>query len=123
MTTMLETLEETIAAYTSDTRGVDDDEECQYYANGRMCAVGRCMLRPQDFKEAGDAADLLKDHCFRTLDELLKPNYHGFPIQFWSVLQTFHDSGPNWDMTGLSDIGHGRAQLIREEYIDAKSPS
>jgi len=117
MTTMLETLNETIDAYTHGSRGLDVARECQYYANGRTCAVGRCMLRPQDFQEAGDANDLVKDHCDgKTLDELLKPDYHGFPLTFWVVLQSLHDSCKNWNETGLTNTGRKNAQLIRETH-------
>jgi len=116
MTTMLETLDETIATYTHGSRGLDVAGECQYYDNGRMCAIGRCMLHPENFRNAGDAHDLVKDYCDKSLDELLKPDYHGFPIRFWADLQSLHDSITNWDETGLTGTGRNKAQQIREHF-------
>jgi len=113
MKTMLEILDEPAAAYTSETRALDDEGACQYFANGRMCAVGRCMTDPKSFFDAGDVDDLAENHDF---NEVLKPEYRGFTIEFWSVLQWLHDKSANWDSLGLSPHGAEDVISIKKQF-------
>jgi len=90
MTTMLETLNETLAAYTSETRAVDEKGMCRFLTNdGRMCALGRCMREPRKFA-------VMEDFDFN-----LRPEYRGYPIGFWAALRTLHDTACFWNDKGL----------------------
>ena len=110
MTTMLETLNETVAAYTSKTRAVEIGG-CRYFTNGRCCAIGRCMIDPEKYKDyAGDA------ESFQDLDSLLKPEYRGFPIDFWLALQYLHDIPMNWNNEGLSENGKTTVERIKKRF-------
>lgn len=112
MTTMLETLNETTAAYTSKTRAVDPESGgCRYFAQGKCCAVGRCMLDPEVYKNY-----LGNVNRFGDLDSLLKPEYRGFPIDFWLDLQDLHDWDGNWNETGLTTLGKKKVRDIKEEF-------
>lgn len=112
MTTMLETLDETTTAYTRITRAARTSGGCYYYMEGgRMCAVGRCMSKPQMFAHNGSRA------CELNLDPLLKPEYRGFPDDFWNKLQELHDESDNWDSDGLTKAGRDVVLDIKE-YIN-----
>ena len=76
---------------------------CRYITDdGRKCAVGRCMLNPREHACAATVTSLSYRYNF---DDLLKPEYRGFPIQLWEELQTFHDYDGNWTNKGLSARG------------------
>lgn len=113
MTTMLQTLNETVAAYTSKTRAVNpENESCRYFIDGKCCAVGRCMIDPKKYKDfSGNVTR------FHALDLLLKPEYRGFPIYFWIELQVLHDSKFNWDEEGLTEEGKKKVAAIIKEYL------
>lgn len=112
MTTMLETLNETAAAYTRNTRAVDPENGgCRYFMNGRCCAVGRCMLNPEQHENYLGGVNRFSD-----LDALLKSEYRGFPIDFWRDLQDLHDWEDNWDENGLTETGKTKVANIKEEF-------
>ncbi len=111
---MLETLDETVAAYTSKTRAVDaENEGCRYFAitSGRCCAVGRCMEDPEKYKDFLGSANR-----FYALDLLLKPEYRGHPTDFWLDVQDLHDWEDNWDEDGLTEAGKQRVVTIKEAH-------
>lgn len=111
MKTMLETLNETIAAYKSDTRAVGVTGKCQYKTmTGLMCAVGRCMTDPGAVPPAPNSVHVLSKDGL--LEGLLKPEYQGFPPTFWASLQRLHDSGLNWNLHGLSERGVNEVNLL-----------
>ena len=104
MKTMLETLNEIIAAYTSDTRAVDSHGKCHYLTKtGLMCAVGRCMIDPGETPPDPNSVYVLAHKGL--LEGLLKSEYRGFPISFWVALQCLHDLRVNWTSDGLSKRG------------------
>ncbi len=105
------------------TTGVFDN--CQYQLDrpdGTVCycAVGRCLkpealevihaVEVQPLGLVTSARRLLStvkyehkknggdpDECsFATFDDLLKPEYHGHPVEFWTQLQELHDDPANW---------------------------
>jgi len=116
MTTMLETLDETVEAYTSETRAAYEQGGCSYLTDdGRMCAIGRCMLSPGDFmlfQSVRDIADSLDEG----IDSVLKPEYRGYPLAFWEALQDLHDTKSNWDERGLTALGREAADEIAEDH-------
>lgn len=138
--TALEILEETIAYYSEDPSrrastakpvpksGIvsGTPNTCWYYTeDGRMCAVGRCLLDPEKLIGfEGDAvalrgelvataakadSDSTESQCF------LRPQYRGHSLAFWNRLQRLHDADPNWDQNGLTEIGRIDAEEIRQK--------
>ncbi len=110
MKTRKEILLETAGAYTSETRSVAENraDGCKYLGpDGRRCAFSRCC------KDDEETAKILKD-CegmpasglfYAHGDKLLKPEYQGNSIEFWSHVQSLHDCSYNWDENGLSEMG------------------
>lgn len=118
MTTMLETLRETSEAYTSETRAIASvgSVNCQYLTDdGRMCAIGRCMLHPEDFTDTESIRDIY-ERADDDADEIMKPEYRGYPLEFWDELQDLHDTSANWDHWGLSPAGRKQARDIAAEF-------
>ncbi len=111
---MLETLNETAAAYTSKTRGIDQYSSCRYYTNGTCCAVGRCLQDPKRFAYVGGTVITFnRDH---NLESSLKPEYRGYPMTFWRDLQWLHDNGDHWDENGLSEAGKKEVAKIKGNF-------
>jgi len=114
MTTMLQTLDETAGAYTSKTRAIARDGSCWYFQAGKCCAVGRCLEDPKRFSSVDANVSYLDAEY--GLDSILKPEYRGFPLTFWTVLQRLHDNEDNWDENGLSEHGKQSAKRIKEKF-------
>lgn len=94
MKTMLEILNETIGAYTSKTRAINASGCCVFLTHdGKMCAIGRCLITPGGLNVVED------------LESILKPEYRGYPPAFWAALQVLHDHARFWNDEGLSDTG------------------
>lgn len=111
--TAREILEETAAFYTSENRAVvkgghgnHGSVSCHYLTNdGKMCAVGRCLIDPSEITNE-PVIDIPQ------LEDRLKSEYRGHPIDFWSDLQDLHDSPNNWNREGLSTQGEDERDLI-----------
>lgn len=114
--TKLEILEETKNFYTEDpTRRATSDNGCRYLTDdGRMCAVGRCLipnsqlnvcyLYNDNFKSATEAINVSVNNI-KNLEEILKEEYRGHSKGFWSLLQSFHDREEHWSASGLTVEG------------------
>ncbi len=111
---MLETLNETVAAYTSETRAIDTGGSCRYFKAGRCCAVGRCLENPKRFASVKNRVSYLDTEY--SLDLILKLAYRGFSLSFWIYLQELHDGGENWDKNGLSDVGKRAVRHIKRKF-------
>lgn len=123
-------LKETVEYYSEDPEGRRgmNGGMCSYKTeDGKMCAVGRCIIHPELFQEAGagDFDNLLQyipDYDFEDLAEkdienlgddhegniskILKPEYkHLTDLQFWSTLQSLHDYCNFWNKKGLTEEG------------------
>jgi hypothetical protein len=105
MKTENEIIKETVEFYWADPAGrrAASDIACEYLtADGRMCAVGRC-LTPEHATRASDilcSASALPGLLCTPLDELLRPEYRGHSVNFWSNLQTLHDDDLSWRTEG-----------------------
>lgn len=107
-----EILTETVLFYAEDpSRVARTDVGCMYLtADGRKCAVGRCMqddLSSALFNVIGGVTDLQDTACeilgnSSTLDDVLKPQYRGQSLKFWQNLQALHDNSGNWRPTPRS---------------------
>ena len=100
---------------------------CEYLVkeNGNMCAVGRCALDAAKLQEDFGGDDVFgisgksaenenqgeydeNDETINHLDSLLKPEYRGHSLHFWSELQNFHDNSSYWNKEGLTERGRDR---------------
>lgn len=125
MKTMMEILDETLNYYVGhpERRAIGDTKPGCYYLspNGQMCAVGRCCIDPKN----GDTEDkynlwsfsLTQDRYWSNaiLNDHLKEEYRGHPINFWIKLQQLHDCNHYWNLEGqLTPIGEASVQDLKD---------
>jgi hypothetical protein len=117
----LKLIDETVAYYAADPqrRRAKDNSGCSYETDdGRRCAVGRCLQDPRYIQivvVTPLACSALPDRMqASTLDELLKPEYRGYPEELWRLLQRLHDSTVYWNTNGLTLTGRERVDTIKE---------
>lgn len=129
MKSKVEIIEETANYYTSENRGIVQNQSetevnlsnlgtpefCQYYTpDGKMCGVGRCMINPQRVEERFH--DAMVCAMGDTLDDHLKPEYRGHFIEFWEAIQNFHDTAKFWNENGLTEEGLTRKNYLIKNY-------
>lgn len=121
--TTKEIVKQVADTYTLNNRSIEifcGGEECRYQTkDGNMCAVGMCMNEPslEEFGTViGDVYELDKmvknQRNEQGLDYLLKEEYKGHPLAFWSALQSLHDNWKYWDEDGLNPRGRDKAKQI-----------
>lgn len=106
---------------------LEDPKNRLAYANGgcfygrpggetRNCALGRCMTDAalERFWDSGHAADVLAKTC-GSLDQFLKPEYHGHSTEFWDDLQRLHDGAAHWSL----EDSQPRRQFVTACFPDA----
>lgn len=101
MKSKIEIIEETIAYYEEDpSRRAMIGTSCAYKTdNGNMCAVGRCLTEQglafaSEFANESDVYGLYETN--EGLDDILKEEYRGHELSFWSDLQSLHDTSSYW---------------------------
>lgn len=143
--TKLEIIEETYRFYNADTskraakprQGSDSRTVCEYLnSDGNKCAFGRVMTDEaieQFGNHGGPVSDLIDERfddehedmiCTNDLDserqyyidQIVKPQYQGHSVEFWSDLQTFHDTDLFWDEDGLTIHGHTHLQELKTRW-------
>ena len=100
-----EIIDET-SLYTTSTRA-KSNYGCRYLTDdGRMCAVGRCII-PSLLKEFDTDNNGLpvSDTSDTDLEKVLQEQYRGHEKSFWLSIQAFHDGDSLWTKTGMSDRG------------------
>lgn len=88
------------------------------------CGVG-FFLKPEyqtvDFEYNMDAAGTIGPACMY-LDDYLRPEVQGYPIEFWIEVQLMHDQDCNWDQheegdgQSLNSEGQYQFDIILETY-------
>ena len=106
MKTENEIIKETVEYYWQDPKGrrAASDIACEYLtADGRMCAVGRCLTPEHAARAANIICDVgrLPGLLEASLEEILQPEYRGHPVSFWDNLQTLHDTTRAWETEEL----------------------
>ncbi len=134
---MLKVLSETVQYYCEDPsrRGISAEGACLYYdpETDNCCAVGRCLEDPISAEGDWGAVEDLFDADFEG-EAILKEEYRGLPIKFWSQLQNWHDDGDLWsdnegippgqpgynrtDCCGMDHQLAAEAQTIRDNIND-----
>ena len=110
--------------YDNSNRGVGEFG-CVYFNSntGNKCAVGMCMTNEalDEFGEFDDSAHGLNEHIVeqgREFDLMLKPEFRGHAVDFWDLLQNFHDTNDNWCYRGLTDEGRKNLDYLIEKFED-----
>ena len=90
---------------------------CLYFdpQTGNTCAFGHCTKHPEQLRN--DSLNMLTTD--NTLDQLLKPQYHGHDLKFWEDIQRFHDLTEYWTRTSLSAKGQKHLDQLRNRYKDS----
>lgn len=120
--TKVEIIQETADYYSQDTsrRGTFEHNstlKCAYLtSDGKMCAVGRCLINPEALDPATSIGVVL-DMVMRGELEF-KEQYKGHEDDavFWSRLQSFHDVKHNWDDEGLTLTGKLELERLLKQY-------
>lgn len=104
-----------------ETRAMYEGGTCSYKTeDGRMCAVGKCLnalghkYGRNNYPIHGMISEDAGEH---TLDDILLKKYRGHSIDFWSQLQSLHDSDDYWDSNGFRAAGENRLREIKKEYV------
>ena len=125
MKTKLEIIKETAEFYNLSNRSFvpeknnPNDGNCVYLtSDGKMCAVGRCMINPSQYLNKIEInVETLDQSTKGGLDTLLKEEYRGNGIGFWTDLQRLHDSSLYWTETGLSKSGQQYYDRLVERWV------
>lgn len=102
--TVEQIVDEISAAYTLNTRSVAPSHACVYNGpNNTHCAFGKMCVDPTGLTpyEGHDADGVLG----RLGMDVLKPEYRGYPIDFYLAIQHLHDCENHWTEKGLSHFG------------------
>lgn len=123
--TKIEIIQETAAYYGEDPsrRGLfldsnsvgDPLTKCAYITkDGKMCAVGRCLIDPGVISYDTSIYSALNDKELEQED--FKEPYRGHDADFWTDVQDLHDSALNWDGTGLTKKGKDILEYLLTKY-------
>jgi len=106
----LEFLEETIAHFNINNRGLNAKGDCSY-TDG--CAIGRHLP-----KELCEYIDQLEWSSVGNPDviSLLPADMQKLGTYFLVGVQALHGNPEAWDTEGLTDAGKSQAQKIRNQY-------
>jgi len=123
MKTKLEIINMVANHYNKKNRA-KTDYGCRYITDdGRMCAVGICMTDGalEDFKHhfggvQSIAKSITKSGMEGSIDVLLKDEYKGHDLWFWSELQYFHDDNNAWDENGMTKHGLSKYERLKNRY-------
>jgi len=93
---------------------------CAYLTlEGNKCAVGKCLIEDENadyWDSEEDVFFLVPLALDMSLDDILKEEYRGHDIRFWSDLQIMHDDSQRWARDGLSDYGVERLNGLKSKY-------
>lgn len=117
--TVEEIIQETVAYYLEDPSRralIGEDNECVYENDdGKMCAVGRCMIPTVRKKYINLAQvgveELIIQNRAKSIDDVILEPYRGHPIDFWTDLQSLHDDQCFWT--------HSDADNLRKKYVES----
>jgi hypothetical protein len=128
--TKQEIINETVEYYKdASKRGYDEVEEtCMYLTEGgNMCAVGRCLIPGSKMEmevtnHVNRGEYLAMEDCktsvmkILNLEEILKPEYRGHSIEFWTRLQNLHDSHEFYTDGTMNEKGLEHAKYLWREW-------
>lgn len=92
-----------------------DGRSCVYNGpNGKHCAFAMMCSNPEGLEEGVVASSLLHSLGFG----ILKPEFRGFPVDFYTQCQRLHDFGTYWDpiLGGLTDGGRREVEVMKRDF-------
>ena len=116
--TKLEILKETYEYYSDpNKRGYNGERCCYLTSDGKMCAVGRCLINPKKLQDLGGSTinSLVAENNIN-LNLRLKPEYRGHSLEFWGSLQIWHDNSSNFDTDNITENGELAYQKLVKRY-------
>jgi hypothetical protein len=118
MKTQTDIVLETLQFYLEDpkNRRASTGGGCFYGRPGgetRNCALGRCMTDEalEKLWDSPHTASVLAS-VYGSLDQFLRPEYHGHSTKFWSRLQQLHDENAHWN----PEDSHARRQFVATHF-------
>lgn len=110
----LNLLKETVNFYTKEKneRAISNNGQgaCKYYTEGKMCAVGRCLINPKDKDAKLGLGQTSVTNLMSVFSErIFKKQYRGFDLFFWTMLQQFHDD--QWNFNDFKLTKDGKKQV------------
>jgi hypothetical protein len=119
-------IDEISSIYINDPskRAYSSSHGCQYLTeDGRMCAVGQCLLEPENMLFGGISVRVEQEEGLfgvtkisSWLDSKLKPEYRGHDVMFWQNLQDFHDFNHHWRGNTITEDGKNHLQTLYDKY-------
>jgi hypothetical protein len=117
--TKLEILKETYEYYSDPNKRGHNGERCCYLtSDGKMCAVGRCLINPKKLQDlsGNTIISLVHNNNKINLNLRLKPEYRGHSLEFWCSLQVWHDNSSNFDTDNINERGELAYQRLVKRY-------
>ena len=125
MKSKLEIIKETYEFYNlnpSQRAIAPSNNRCEYITeDGRMCAVGRCLVNPLKFDNRSINDDVFAS-CINSSKfskkvlKNFKAEYQLNDPEFWYDLQQFHDTVANWTTNGITVTGKLNYNDLIEKY-------
>lgn len=118
MKTQTDIVLETLQFYLEDpkNRRATAGGGCFYRIPGKVplhCALGRCMTDEALDKLQNSGAFASALACTHgSLDQFLRPEYHGHSTKFWRRLQQLHDENAYWN----PEDSHARRQFVATHF-------
>lgn len=117
--TAIEIIEETANFYNLGNRSTSAFR-CLYNGpDNKKCAFARMCIDPTSLTEGISVSISGARSLFESMEKLqeaLKPEYRGYPLDFYFQLQQLHDNDINWNDTGLSKIGQIAVQKLKDRW-------
>ena len=116
--TYSEILDDIVAYYKTNPRGVEEHAGCTYTG----CAIGyACGFQVDEWDEYGDFWEVLDHEWEDSVWEKFLPQYRKTNVDFWRAVQSLHDTCCNWvenEQGGqdLSEKGKERVDSIKQDY-------
>jgi hypothetical protein len=110
-----------------EKRSVDKYGNCKYLDDhtGNKCAVGMCFspyVTIGGILGYNGSVYCLTESLMRNygmyLDDVLREEYLGHDLGFWSDVQSLHDSSMFWNAFGLTEEGNQYLNTLKERYTD-----
>lgn len=120
--TKVEIIEETAAFYNLGNRGYNSNTGhgegfCVYRtSDNRRCGVGRCLTEKGLISFVKNGVASIKYEPRSLLENNLKEEYKGHEVDFWSDIQSFHDTHLHWNQEGISEKGIAFKKCLIERY-------
>ena len=105
--------------YNLSNRATNHRGQCQYItSDGKMCAVGMCIEDDKIQHLKGAIMDVIGLNDEWGLQVILKEEYRGHSVDFWTELQALHDIEGHWTDEGLSKEGKKEVAFLIKAYSD-----